>query len=53
MNCPEKQVRQSTTQIVLHSINIMIAHHGFTLSVERLKEKSVKYNIKILINIIL
>jgi len=41
INCPDKQVRQCTTQVILHSINIMISYHDFTLNIEKLKEKSV------------
>lgn len=32
LNCPEKQVRACTSQLLLHSINVIIAHHGLTLN---------------------
>jgi len=41
ISCPEKQIRHCLTQVVLHAINVMISYHGFTLSVDRLREKGV------------
>ena len=32
LNCPEKQVRSCTSQLLLHTINVIISHHGLTLN---------------------
>lgn len=36
VSCPDKQVRQCTTRIILHIINVLISKNGFTLDGARL-----------------
>jgi len=39
LNCPEKQVRACTSQVILHAINVMITHYNLTLDTTLLKQK--------------
>lgn len=42
LSCSERMVRYHTSQLVLHSINVMINHYGFTLDSDRLQAKQVR-----------
>lgn len=39
LNCPDRQVRYYSSQVILHSINVMIEYYGFKLDLEKLKQK--------------
>lgn len=35
LNCPEKQVRSATSQLILYTINVIISHYKLTLNVSK------------------
>jgi hypothetical protein len=42
INSPEKHVRYHTSQLILHSINVMIAQYKFELDINKIKATEVK-----------
>lgn len=41
INCPEKQIRYHTSQLALHSINVILSQYKFELDLAKLKAREV------------